>query len=210
VLYALFFKLAMKNGKNKNKTNLNKVKQMIKSEMQKELKLSDSYIVQAMTNLGTITRWTPPPIGNNSYQRVADVIYIDNIEIRMFTVYGDVVGNPCRAILMQTAGGYVPTVTDVLSFGATGSQDTTSDYVPYIKGKQIRILYDSHYSVVPNATSAILCKHLKLKPKIKCVEFNQGATTVRNGDLYWLFLSDSLVVPHPAIDIAMRVWFRDP
>lgn len=190
--------------------NLTKVKQMIKTELQKELKLSDSYIVQAMSSAGSIVRWTPPAIGANSYQRIADVIYVDKIEIRMFTVYGDAIGNACRAILVQTAGGYVPTISGVLSFGATGIQDSTSDFVPYIKGKQIRVLYDSLYSTIPNANSAITCHHMKIKPKMKCIEFDQGATTVRNGDLYWILLSDSAVIPHPAADICMRVWFRDP
>ncbi len=185
------------------------VKQQLRA--QKQLKFTDSRFVQAMNATGTFVRWTPPAQGTTTYTRVADQIQVDKIEIRAFTIYGDAIGNVCRAVLLQTSGGFVPTLPDqVFNYGATATVDCTSDYLPFIRGKQIRVLYDSMYSVIPNASSAIKCQHMTVKPKLKNVDFVPGTTTCTNGDFYWFFITDSSVVPHPAINVQMRTYFVDP
>lgn len=179
--------------------------------MQKQLKFTDTRFVQAMNAIGTFVRWTPPTQGVTTYNRVADQIQVDKIEVRMYTVYGDAIGNICRAVLFQTAGGFVPVLPDdVFNWGATATVDPTSDYVPFIKGKQIRVLYDSFYSVIPNASSAIKTTHMVLKPRLKNVDFKPGTSTCTNGDFYWFFVTDSSVIPHPAVNIMMRTYFVDP
>jgi len=185
------------------------VKQQLK--MTKQLKYQDTRFVQAISNLGNIVRWTPPSQGTTQYTRVGDQVCVDKIEIRAVTTYGDAIGNPVRAVLIQTAGGFVPAnLSQLFNFGGTGVEDWTSDYLPFIRGKQIRVLYDSLYSCIPNASSAVKCQHMVLKPKLRLVDFNAGLTTCTNGDLFWVFISDSAVIPHPAIVVQMRVYYTDP
>jgi hypothetical protein len=212
LLYAEFINKAMK--KSKQEKSLTKVKQLVKQELksQKQLKYVDTRINGlAITFAGQIRRWTPPVQGVGTYDRVGDQINIDHIEIFMWDVYGDAIGNVLRVVLIQTAGGFVPAaLSNLFNWGSTGAEDVTSLYLPFIKGREIRVLYDNLHSLVPNATSAIRTQHMTVKAKLKLVGFNPGIATNTNGDLYWIFISDSLVIPHPAMNLLMRVWFTDP
>lgn len=185
------------------------VKQQLKQN--KQMKFVDTRFALGITSSGLIQRWTPPSQGTTTYTRVADQICVEKIEVRFVCEYGDAIGNPIRAVLMQTTGGFIPaTLANLFNWGGTGSEDVTSDYLPYIRGKQIRVLWDSLFSVVPNANTALKCEHLVLKPKLKMIDFTPGSTTCTNGDLFWVFISDSAAIPHPAVNIVTRVYFTDP
>lgn len=57
--------------------------------------------------------------------------------------------------------------------------------------------------------SAITVERCDLPIKVKDIEFVQGTQTGADGDIFFIFISDSAVIPHPAFNVVLRTTFND-
>jgi hypothetical protein len=148
--------------------------------------------------------------GTTNFQRTGDLIRLENMHFNLFAVYGDAVGNPMRIVIFQTVGGFTPTVlTDLFSFGGTGSEDFTSEFLPNLLGRRIHLLYDELLVMNPNGSNGNTVRRGWLQPKVKEYEFAQGTTNVINGQIYVVALTDSAAIPHPGLTLMLRTYFTD-
>jgi hypothetical protein len=155
-------------------------------------------------------RWTPPVQGTSTFQRLGDVINLKRLELQWFAVYGDNIGNIVRFAVIQTRGGFIPAaLSDLFSFGATATEDVMSPWLPYILGKKIDVLYDSLFSLEFNASSAITVERCDIPIKVKSVEFVQGTSTGADGDIFFVMISDSAVIPHPSMNVVLRATYTN-
>ncbi len=174
-------------------------------------KFTDTRIVASVNNTGSVTYFTAPALGTQSYQRIADLITLKKLELFYYAQYGDAIGNNLRFCIFQTRGGYAPTgPSDVLDLGASGSVDFSSPWKGYLIGNRVEVLYDQTISLTESSTSANQVFKCNLPIKVRDVEFDNGTTTAINGGIYFLYISDSTLAPNPSIGIVLRAIHVDP
>lgn len=203
---------SIRRNRNVNKTNGNPVitGNSAFGVVGRKDKFADTRIVQAVSTTGSIVQWTPPPQGVQAYNRVGDTIDLTSLEMLTAFQYGDAIGNFFRFIVIQTRGGFIPaTVADLLAPGATASVDITSPFLQYLPGNKIEVLKDVLMTLTPGSQTAQTCYKELLPIKVKQVEFVQSTSTVQDGSIFFIFLADSAVIPHPTADVMLRVIYKD-
>jgi hypothetical protein len=176
------------------------------------LKTVDTSGLTSITNSGGIIAINLPVTqGTANGQRTGDEVEILSIECRRFYVYGDAIGNVVRFILFQTSGvgTLVSGIGSVLSNGGSGAPDVTSHVLPFYGGNYIRVIHDECVNTCQSSAKSIVYKSDRWKPEINTIPFAPGTVNAFNGVLYLLVVSDSGVVPNPALEYSFRVWYRD-
>jgi hypothetical protein len=174
-------------------------------------KTIDTGAVLAVTATGTITTINLPTVqGTANGQRTGDEIFIDAIKLRSTMYFGDPNGNVIRLIILQALG--TPTglaVSDILSNGSSGFPDVNSHYVPFVPGKRYKILYDAKHIMIPNASNSTISCDVNVSKFVKKIAFFPGGTFAETGQTLMFTISDSGIIPNPALDFVYRVYYRD-
>jgi hypothetical protein len=170
--------------------------------LQAELKYSDTTIAYGLANnSGTWTKFTQPPQGNTSIQRIGDRMHIVRHEFMMYFTLGST-NDFVRVIILQSKGIFTspPAVTDLLV-----SVSPASLYV-YNARESYEILYDNFFVLNTTGVSNLV-KRKVIMPIIPEQKFISGSTNVYNGQTYMLVIcSDNSNVNYLA---NIRTWFED-
>lgn len=186
------------------------VKQLVKGNI--ELKSVDSIgVANTSSTTPTVAKWLSLAQGTGNSARIGNEVTISRIHLRYNMVAGDAT-NVIRVILFQWLDDDTlvnPTYDDILYRGGTLEPYTNCLY-NYDKRHQYRILYDKRHVVDndnPNAQQNFgedkYCKGF-----VKKMQFDSSLLTGK-GMIYGLYVSDSGTVAHPAIDIHVRMYYRD-
>jgi hypothetical protein len=194
------------------KVSKNQIRQMIKSsQRQNALKVIDFTYVNTIGTATVFVALPMPPQGVLMFQRTGDEIEIDHFEMRLNLYVADPT-NLFRVCLLQYIGRQtaVPAASDVFAVGSSGVIDVTSFYKPLIVGETFRVLFDKLIPLNQNSSTAQWTVHLgKMVPSIKSITFDATTVNAYTGQCYFALITDSGVVPSPAIDIMFRTFFRD-
>jgi hypothetical protein len=148
--------------------------------------------------------------GTTNYQRTGDLIKLADLQFNALCVYGDAVGNAMRIVIFQTVGGFTPAaLSDLFAFGGTGSEDFTSQFLPNLLGRRIHLLYDELLTMNPNGSNGLTIRRGWLKPKVREIEYTAGTTNIVNGEIWVVAMTDSAVIPHPALDLSVEIPYTD-
>jgi hypothetical protein len=146
--------------------------------------------------------------GNTVYQRVGDLVYLKRISFRSNFYQSDVV-NLMRMILIYSPG--IPSGTSLATYlmpGVSGNPDITSFTVPYTRGIGFKILFDQTWAMSQNSSVSMIATEFSVPINLKTA-YVQSSATVASGSLYMFWLSDSSVIPHPALNLNLRLEFMD-
>lgn len=192
-----------------NKNNLKNTMKIQKKRNGLPVKCITTNVAGTLLSTGTITSLTLPAQGVGTNQRTGDEINIENIELTTLSYYGDDV-NVIRYIVLQTKG-VTPTLATgtFLQTGASTTIDVTSLYVPFYEGRFFDVIYDKTIILSSSSSRAAVVDRQVLKPKVSVIPFIPASTTVTDGQIIILAISDSAIVPHPSFDFTARIWFRD-
>lgn len=192
------------------------VRSMISSSMKKlPVKTIDTYGTISVTSAGLVGFIFFPTVqGTQNGMRTGDEIELLKLDFQSTSYYGDAIGNVIRHIIFQIAGPAptVPlTVSDILSPGSGSVPEVNSFIKPFYKeGGFIKVIHDAVYTLVEDSTSAVTAhRRTALVPRTKTIPFIPGTVNVQNGVMYYLFISDSAILPSPQIDQVYRVYYRD-
>jgi hypothetical protein len=171
----------------------------------------DTGAVISVTATGTFTTVDLPITqGTANGQRTGDEIEIDSIRFRSTMYFGDPQGNVIRVIFLQVHGSSTGfAVSDLLSNGSSGFPDVNSHYVPFVEGKRFTILHDQKYVMIPNASNSTRSVNWDCKNYIKRIPFFPGGGFAESGQTLMFTISDSGIIPNPALDFVYRVYYRD-
>jgi len=191
------------------------IRSMISSSMKKlPTKTIDTYGTISVTSAGLIGFIFLPTVqGTQNGQRTGDEIEFFKLDFSTTSYFGDAIGNVIRHIVFQIAGPAPSTplvVSDILSPGSGSVPEVNSFIKPFYKeGGYIKVLSDVIYTLVEDSTSAVKARRGTLKPRVSKIPFFPTSVNIQNGVLYYLFISDSAILPSPAIDQVYRVHYRD-
>jgi hypothetical protein len=196
-------------GTNKTLNLVNEIRKVV-LRMTPE-KTIDTGGVIAITAAGTITTINFPTVqGTANGQRTGDEIYLDRLEFRSTCYFGDPAGNVVRIIILQMRGspaGLV--VSDILSPGSSGFPDVNSFYTPFVNGKRYNILYDKKHIMIPSAMNSTVSIDKTFSVILKKIAFTPGGTFAETGQFYMFTISDSGILPNPALDYVYRIYYQD-
>lgn len=185
----------------------------VKKAMSKMMpqKSIDTGAVISVTATGTFsTIDLPITQGTANGQRTGDEIMIDFIRFRSTMYFGDLQGNVIRVIFLQVHGSATGfAISDLLSNGSSGFPDVNSFYVPFAEGKRYTILHDKKYVMIPNASNSTVSENWDCRNFIKRIPFFPGGGFVESGQTLMFTISDSGIIPNPALDFVYRIYYRD-
>jgi hypothetical protein len=185
----------------------------VKKAMSKMMpqKSIDTGAVISVTATGTFsTIDLPITQGTANGQRTGDEITIDFIRFRSTMYFGDPQGNVIRVIFLQVHGSSTGfAISDLLSNGSSGFPDVNSFYVPFVEGKRFTILHDEKYVMIPNASNSTKSVNWDCKNFIKRIPFFPGGGFAESGQTLMFTISDSGIIPNPALDFVYRIYYRD-
>jgi len=179
------------------------------------VKTIDTYGTISVTSAGLIGFIFFPTVqGTQNGMRTGDEVQLLKLDFQSTSYYGDAIGNVIRHIIFQIAGPAPSTpltVSDILSPGSGSVPEVNSFIKPFYKeGGYIKVLHDAVYTLVEDSTSAVTAhRKLSMAPRVKTIPFFPGSVNVQNGVMYYLFISDSAILPSPQIDQVYRVYYRD-
>jgi hypothetical protein len=195
----------MKNNNNKSFAKSNKA-------VHTRGKVKTNYLRFALgvSSTGIFQKMAAIAQGTTNYQRTGDLIRLADLQFNALCVYGDAVGNPMRVVIFQTVGGFTPgALSDLFAFGGTGAEDITSQFLPNLLGRRIRLLYDELLTMNPGGSNGLTIRRGWLKPSIREIEYTAGTTNIINGEIWVVALTDSAAIPHPALDISIEIPYTD-
>lgn len=145
-------------------------------------------------------------------QRIGNMIYVKNIQWRFTITLGDTI-NYIRVILFQ----FMDTTTLVTPIPGDVICDPTNNGflqpINPLNRQKLRILYDKLFHLQSGGLETIT-KKINIKPLVKNIKFIGNTTAgygadIIKGKLYYLLVSDSGVIPHPAWINTHRLCFTD-
>lgn len=157
-----------------------------------------------------------PAQGDGDTQRDGDRIKLKKIHIRGNLVYSSDVTNIVRVIWFQWKPNTTPTAAGLLLNGPSGFIDVHSEYSHDFR-QQFNILKDKTYKLIGNglaATSPLTSDSVQLfkftisKGFNTQLQYAAGGVTGTNL-IYYLAISDSSVISHPALTFNAKVMYTD-
>jgi hypothetical protein len=186
-----------------------KVKKTLR-EIMPEKTIDTGGVLAATATGAFITVLLPVVQGTSNGQRTGDEIYLNRIEFRSTMYYGDPAGNVIRLIMLQVIGTPVGLLlTDILSPGSSGFIDVNSFYIPFANGKRFKILYDEKHIMIPSGNNSTVSCNKSWKPAKEMISFYPGGAFVETGQTLMLVISDSGILPNPALDYVFRLHYKD-
>jgi len=189
-----------------------------------ETKFFDTYLPNTITSTVQLFSSTIIPQGVAQSQRIGEKVKIVGYDVEIIANYGFNSSLFAQDIFDNLRISHIrwkPSTTLTLPAGIAIYQSTASygvmspfsvenkpnftvleDFNPWVVG-----YYDSTaVGAVPTSKSL-----WKIRYRKKCNHplIFTGAATTGAGHLYFLFLSDSTLAPHPAIQFMIRIWYTD-
>ncbi|AUM61975.1 capsid [uncultured virus] len=209
--------------KTRGRRRLTKVekKQVVKIvRANQELKYFNSITAASgLSTTPTMFQLTNIPQGDTDTTRDGDRLKLLKFYVRGSFVFGDST-NFIRLIFFQWKPNSTPVSTSVLLPGPSGSVDYLSQYNHDLR-QEYKILYDKTFTLVsysqvgvpsnqyiPIASNSIKLFKFMRKPKSTNLQYTGGTTSGTN-QVWWMAMTDSSVVPHPAIEMSVKFMFTD-
>lgn len=149
---------------------------------------------------------TPISQGTSDKQYIGTKINISYFMMRFQLLYGDP-QNMVRVLIIQDIVSGIPTVANV--FESVGN--TRAPLSPFDRqfDKTYRVLYDKIFTL-DNANNPQRVAKIKLgMRKFRPIEFNNAVGTIEKGAPYAVIISDSGILPNPAIQAWWRIHYKD-
>jgi len=189
-------------------TQKNKIKNIVRSEIigLKQLKWFDVYSgVTTSTNVPTFIDVTSIAIGVNVSQRVGAEILMRSLRISGSWVVGDPT-QLARLVVFKwfpSNSSDVPSASELTT--ATSSDIVIGGWLQY-KPSRFQILHDQLFKM---DTLAHPIKDFDFTVRINSkLDYDTGSTTGRN-HIYFMYVTDSGIVPNPSIRYTYQVVFND-
>jgi hypothetical protein len=132
----------------------------------------------------------------------------DHFDVKTNILVGDT-GNLFRLAYIYIEGADTGTTASTyLEPGSGGTADALSFFHPYQLPMQFKVLFDRTWVLNQNSSNNMVHAEFSI-PVNKITVYDPTATTVRSGQIYRLFASDSSVVPHVGMNINEIFWFSD-
>lgn len=202
-------------GRKLSKREKAEVKKLIAVRQELKFFLSQTN-ARAVTNSPVIFQITNIPQGVADTDRTGDRLYLKKAYVRLHVAIGDFT-NMFRIIFFQWKPNTVPAISgsDILLPGASGSIDYLSQY-NHDNRQEFRILYDRTYNLNGNGSGASdpitstsqVIKFIKLRPKLKQLQY-AGGSTVGTNQVYYLAISDSSILPNPTFSMSVKFLYTD-
>lgn len=157
---------------------------------------------------GSITNISAVPQGDTDLSRDGDELYIRSMTVKFNWIVGDAT-NLVRTIVFQWLNNSTPTVS-----GTTGVLNAVglvgSPLEPYIHDQRsyFRILYDKTFQLTTNHSQQMGTAYITKFPRKK-ISYSASGTTIVNGGLWLIFLSDSGAANHPSVIYKAKLNFID-
>lgn len=189
-----------------NKRQKTQVKRLIGSRT--ESKIIDTAILNVADAAGVFQRLNTPAQGDAYNERAGDAIKLEKVSWRLSMTYADAT-NVLRMIVFRwglDASVTSPTTSDVLqalnALAYPKYQTEVED--------RVRILSDRTYALSQNGRPNMIVSGSLYGKKLgrKTLGFNQG-TTNGVGQVFVLWISDSVAVSHPTIGGYFRMQYED-
>lgn len=193
-----------------------RVSQIAKRVLQRnaEWKASHTGITGSATTSGSLNSVCEISQGDTDSTRDGDQLTMGTISYYLRLVQSSGVGadtyNNIRVIIFQWYPQSVPAVTDIVN---TTSGLGTMFHYNTDKAKSFKIIKDKNYLLQTKNSDGVPAvvqfgRRHKVRIGRKKIQFVSGGTTGSN-KVYFLFLSDSSVTPHPQINCYVRTNFMD-
>jgi hypothetical protein len=170
---------------------------------------------QSITTSGTIGALFNISQGIQDGQRIGDNVQVLSLTIGTLDVYAynsDLVSH-VRMIIFQwipNIADFAPTVADILQTPTTNScfsllnVEHSPEYV---------VLYDKLWKFIGSATvltehSDKILKNVRIKKPPKPICYESTSSSGSSGTICMLTIADSTTSPSPAIQYAMRAWYK--
>jgi hypothetical protein len=146
--------------------------------------------------------------GTNAVSRTGDSIKIKQLDCRFSITQGDTT-NVCRCLCIYLKGtpSGAATISNFLESGAGGSADVQSFYSAYQNGKSFEVLYDE-VIVVGQQWHQVQYRSFTI-PVNRGIEYFTSTNNSAAGEVYFIVLSDSGIVPNPVFYMNIKTWFMD-
>jgi hypothetical protein len=156
------------------------------------------YNVQIPATTGTLVNSVMPSQGTTNGERESDSLSLELIEARVVVTNEQAsIGfdnvDIVRIVCVQAKASTILTVsyssaptTGIFDNGLSTIVDMTSMVNINAKNETFHVLYDRSYPVNFGSTSASHVFDLKIKPKIKKINFTPGTTTSLCGGVFWI------------------------
>lgn len=200
-----------KRSTHKNATNKvpeNKIRSIVKSEIvgMKQLKFFDVYSgVTSVSNVPTFVDVTSIAIGTANSQRIGAQVLMRSLRISGSWVVGDPT-QLARLVVFKWApsnSSDVPSLSELMT--GTSSDAVISGWLQF-KPSRFHIMYDRLFKL---DTLAHPIKDFTFTVRVNSkLDFDTGGTTGRN-HIYFMYITDSGVIPTPTIRYSYQVIFND-
>jgi len=171
-------------------------------------KYVDSGLDTTVDTTGLVFAVSMPAQGTVAGTRTGDNIALDKLEIRLRSIVSDST-NTLRILLVQYHGIQTISGLTPANFLGPGTYDVDSFQLPYANNEDWTCLLDQSVSLIPNSSKGQWIHLETIVPKIRKIGFQINSVLPYHGQMYYVFLTDSDVIPHPGLSIRSRLWFRD-
>jgi len=186
------------------------VKQMIKSMDKSTVgkwftqSLINTFV--SITNAGYQVPVPYPSMGVNTYERTSDSLKYNKFQIKYAAYAGDEC-NVFRIVVIQLHQAAIPSNEDILY--TNGYDLVNACFNPYSKGKTFSVCYDKTFTLSKTGSNFCVASNIIDIPiKIKNLNFGKGGIPVEGQFIVWC-MSDSVILPHPSIDIMCQYQYDD-
>lgn len=200
-------KFFRKKGRKLTKTQRKQVKQIISSVQ--EHKIFDTVNATTVSYAGSVIPLSDIPIGTSDLGRIGDQIVPTSLEMR-FNWFAADSTNFCRAILfrwMPSFGTDPPAPGDILEL--VSSTNAVNSPIRQDTRNYFNVLMDKTWSLVLSGDTVIKDFRRTMKMAKRKIQYISNSTTDQTGGIYMLFITDSSLTAHPAINYYFRLRFTD-
>jgi len=165
--------------------------------------------ILSITTSGDVVALSPIiPQGTSAVDRTGDSIRVKQLDCRFSITQGDT-ENVCRVLCIYLKGTPTgaATISNFLESGSGGSADVQSFYSAYQNGKSFEVLYDE-VIVVGQQWQQVQYRSFTI-PINRGIEYFTSTNNSAAGEVYFIALSDSGIVPNPVFYMNIKAWFMD-
>jgi len=188
-------------NKSEQKVTKNQVKSMISSMSVSDYRYFDNQTVSTVSNSGTFQDMCLIPLAVGTNNRTGPTINLNKIFLNLTCVLADTT-NVFRIVLFKWLMNSASDAPSLAELFGTPSDPVTSPFNGS-KPSRFKILVDERIRLDIAHVEELRSYKLKQNSKL---EYEPGFNTGRN-HIYFLVVSDSGAVPHPAYDIVWQLQY---
>lgn len=150
-------------------------------------------------------------VGTASDERIGNRINCLSQNLLMNVSNGDA-NNTIRVLCLETYENYAPTTATGLFNPVT--QPFVGSILAQVNRQIVkRVMYDRSVSLNPHYQGALVFRYKKGWVKFgktgKQVQYIDGTPEPSKGHIYWVFVSDSSITPHPRLSYSIMTRYTD-